>query len=64
VIADAYVLWVFGPTLQLRVTVSNLARRDYVTGSSVDDLDAQTRETAITTAPTYVNVQFRLEIKL
>ena len=63
-IADAYALWVFGPTVQLRVTVSNLARRDYVTGSSVDDLDALKRETATTTAPTYVNLQFRLEIKL
>ena len=57
-------LWVFGPTVQLRVTASNLARRDYVTGSSLDDQDALTRETATTMAPTYLNLQFRLEIKV
>ncbi|MEP7297844.1 MAG: TonB-dependent receptor [Burkholderiales bacterium] len=61
---DAFGLWTFSPTLQLRVTATNLAPRDYVTGSGVDDAGALTRETATTVAPTYLNVQFRLEMKL
>ena len=61
---DAYALWVFSPSLQLRITASNLAPRDYLTGGSVDDLGAGFRETSSTTAPTYLNVQVRLEIKL
>ncbi len=63
-VLDAYGLWVFGPTLQLRVSASNLNPRDYLTGGSVDDLDANVRETSRTTAPTYLNLQFRLEMKL
>ncbi|MEO5696685.1 MAG: TonB-dependent receptor [Burkholderiaceae bacterium] len=65
-VADAYALWVVGPALQLRLTASNLAPRDHVTGTSVDDLGAPvpTRETALTRAPTYLNLQLRLEIKL
>ena len=67
-VADAYALWVFSPTLQLRVTASNLEPRDYLTGGSVDVADASAavpyRETSRTTAPTYLNLQFRLEIKL
>ena len=39
---DAYALWVFSPTLQLRVTASNLNPRDYVTGGSVDSADPVT----------------------
>ena len=67
-VIDAYALWVFSPTLQLRVTASNLNPRDYLTGGSVDSVDPTTlvpfRETAMNTAPTYLNVQFRLEMKL
>ena len=55
---DAYGLWVFNPALQLRVTASNIAALDYVTGSALGS------ETSTTTAPTYLNLQFRLEIKL
>ena len=62
VVADAYALWVFSPTLQLRTTFSNLAPRDYVSGGSL--VDAGVRESSRTTAPTFLNVQFRLEIKL
>ena len=61
-IVDAYALWVFSPTLQLRTSFSNLDPRDYITGSSLTD--AGVRETTQTTAPTYLNVQVRLEIKL
>ncbi len=64
VVIDAYGLWVFGPALQLRLTASNLNPRDYLTGGSVDDLGAGIRETSATTAPTFLNVQLRLEIKL
>ena len=62
--ADAYGLWVFSPALQLRVTASNLAPRDYLTGGSVVDTGAGLIETSQTTAPTSLNLQLRLEIKL
>ncbi len=67
-VIDAYALWVFNPTLQLRLTASNLNPRDYVTGGSVDSADPVTlvpyRETSTNTAPTYLNLQFRLEMRL
>ena len=55
---DAYGLWVFNPALQLRVTASNVAALDYVTGSTLGT------EVSTTTAPSYINLQLRLEIKL
>jgi outer membrane receptor for ferrienterochelin and colicins len=55
---DAYGLWVFNPALQLRVTASNIAALDYVTGSTLGT------EASTTTAPSYINLQLRLEIKL
>jgi iron complex outermembrane receptor protein len=61
-VADAYALWAFGPAAALRVTASNLAARDDVTGGSFDD--AGVRETSTTTAPTSLNLQIRLELKL
>jgi iron complex outermembrane receptor protein len=64
---DAYALWVLGPSAQVRLTASNLAARDYLTGSAVDGNDiagTPVRETALTTAPTFVNWQLRLELKL
>ena len=64
---DAYGLWIFNPALALRLTFSNLDPRDYLTGSAVDGPDlsgALVRETAQTRAPTFVNVQLRLEMKL
>ena len=61
-IADAYVLWVMTPTLQVRLTASNLGARDYLTFGSVDD--AGIRETTRTLAPTFTNLQLRLEMKL
>jgi len=66
-IVDAYGVWTFNPALALRVTFSNLDPRDYVTGSAADGPDAlgvQVRETATTRAPTFINVQLRLEMKL
>ena len=61
-VVDAYALWVFNPTVQLRVLASNVAPLDYVTGGSVDT--ATLRETSQTTARSYLNWQFRLEMKL
>jgi outer membrane receptor for ferrienterochelin and colicins len=66
-VIDAYGLWTFSPTLALRLSFSNLDPREYVTGSAVDGLDLQgvpIRETSQTRAPTYVNVQVRVEMKL
>jgi outer membrane receptor for ferrienterochelin and colicins len=66
-IVDAYALWAFSPTVQLRVTASNLAARDYLTGGALDFdnlSNVPVRETSTTTAPTYLNLQFKLEIKL
>ena len=59
---DAYALWVFSPSAQVRVTASNIGPRDYVTAGSIDA--AGVRETSTTTAPTFLNVQVRLELKL
>ena len=63
-VADAYALWVFGPAAQVRLTASNFVARDYVTGGELVDTTAGSRETATTVAPTYVNWQLRLELKL
>jgi outer membrane receptor for ferrienterochelin and colicins len=66
-IVDAYGLWTFNPALALRLTFSNLDPREYITASAVDGPDAlgvAVRETATTRAPTYINVQLRLEMKL
>ena len=48
--------------MQLRVSASNLDPRDYVTGGTFDD--GGVRETSTTTAPTSLNLQVRLELKL
>ena len=61
---DAYGLWVFNPSMQLRVTASNVGPRDYLTGGSLVDTGAGVSETSQTTTPTYLNLQVRLEIKL
>jgi iron complex outermembrane receptor protein len=59
---DAYALWRFDSARQLRLSASNLAPNDYLTGGSVTT-DAL-RETAQTTARSFVNWQLRLELKL
>lgn len=59
---DAYALWRVSPSVQWRLSASNLAPRDSEAVRSVDtDL---LRETATTLAPSYVNWQLRLELKL
>ncbi len=64
IVGDAFALWTFSPSFQARLTASNADPRRYVTGSSVDDALANVRESAQTVAPTYRNVQLRLEFKL
>ncbi|MEP7303148.1 MAG: TonB-dependent receptor [Caldimonas sp.] len=66
-IADVYGVWTFSPALALRVTASNLAAADYLNGSTLDGPDLQgiaVRESTQTRAPTFVNLQMRLEMKL
>ena len=66
-VIDAYGLWTFNPALALRLSFSNLDPHDYLTGSSFDGPDLQgvpVRESSQTRAPTFVNVQLRLEMKL
>jgi len=66
-VADVYGLWTFSPTAALRVTASNLAAADYITGSAVDATDllgAAFRETSQTVSPTWLNLQLRLELKI
>ncbi len=66
-VVDAYGVWTFNPALALRLSFSNLDPRDYLTGSAVDGPDISgvpVRETSQTRAPTYINVQLRLEMKL
>jgi iron complex outermembrane receptor protein len=62
VVWDAFGLWTIDPALALRLTLSNLAPRDYE--SSNEFTTATTRETARSTSPSYTNVQLRLELKL
>jgi outer membrane receptor for ferrienterochelin and colicins len=59
---DASALWTFSPGVRLRLSATNLAAEDYVLGNSF--VGETERETAQTTARTYVNWQLRLELKL
>lgn len=64
---EAYGLWVFSPGYQLRVSASNLLARDYATSGtllSTNTLGQPTRDLSNTVAPTAVNWQIRLEMKL
>jgi iron complex outermembrane receptor protein len=63
-VIDVYALWTFSPTAQVRLSASNVDPRDYITGRVFDDTASGVRETSTTTAPTFVNVQLRLELKL
>ncbi len=61
-VIDLNALWVFDPSLQLRLTATNLGPLDYVTAGSVDT--ATLRETATVTGRSYPSWQLRLEMKL
>jgi outer membrane receptor for ferrienterochelin and colicins len=61
-IGDAYALWTFDPSLQLRLSANNLAPRDYRTSGDVEGGGlAQTRTQLDRGATTW---QLRLEVKL
>ena len=66
-VADASVVWIFSPRAQLRLVASNLTGRNYLTGGSLltnNTAGQAQRDTTLTTAPSFVNWQAKLELKL
>ncbi len=61
-VVDVYGLWRFSPATALRVTVSNLTPRDYLTGTTY--IGNGFSETANTNTRNWQNVQVRLEMKI
>ncbi|MFO1219968.1 MAG: TonB-dependent receptor [Burkholderiaceae bacterium] len=64
---DAYALWTFQPGVALRVSATNVAPLDYLTGGSLDFESAPgatSRETSRTLSQSYTTWQMRLELKL
>lgn len=64
---DAYALWTFEPGVALRLSATNLAPRDYLSGSSLDFESTPgvfSRETSRTVAASFTQWQLRLEMKL
>lgn len=61
-VLDVYGLWRISPASAVRLTVSNLQPRDYITGSTFDN--GSFRETSRTTDRNWRNVQLRLELKI
>ncbi|WOB07596.1 TonB-dependent receptor [Piscinibacter gummiphilus] len=61
-VVDAFMLYAFNPGLQLRISGSNLAARDYLTGSRFEG--GTVRETTETDTNSYISWQVRLEMKL
>jgi outer membrane receptor for ferrienterochelin and colicins len=61
-ITDAFVLWLIDANTRLRVSASNLAPGDFVTGSTIV-ADAQ-RQTSINGGDTFTTFGVRLEMKL
>ena len=66
-VADATVVWIFSPRAQLRVVASNFTGRNYLTGGTLltsNTTGQAQRDTTLTTAPSFVNWQAKLELKL
>ena len=66
-VADASVVWIFSPRAQLRLVASNLTGGNYLTGGSLltnNTAGQAQRDTTLTTAPSFVNWQAKLELKL
>ncbi|MDD5333232.1 MAG: TonB-dependent receptor [Rhodoferax sp.] len=66
-VLDAFVLWTLSTSSQLRVTLGNLAARDYVTTNTLESSNAAgqaLRETGSTSSPSWPSLQVRLELKL
>lgn len=66
-VLDAYVLWTIDPGSQLRISLGNLAARNYVTTHTLDSINPAgqaLRESATSTSPSWRSLQLRWEIKL
>ena len=66
-VLDAFVLWTINPASQLRLSLGNLAARDYVSSNALDSVNPAgqaLRESSSTTAPSWPSLQLRLELKL
>jgi len=66
-VLDASALWTFSPKAQLRLSASNMLARDYLTGGTwlySNSNGIATRDTVQSTAPSYLNLQAKLELKL
>ncbi len=66
-VLDSYVLWKINPGSQLRVSLSNMAARDFVSTNTLESVNSAgqpLRETSTSTAPSWLNLQVRLELKL
>jgi iron complex outermembrane receptor protein len=61
-VVDVYGVWKFSPATALRLTVSNLVPRDYLTGTTF--IGNGISETVNNTARNWQNVQLRLEMKI
>ena len=61
-VVDVYGLWKFNPATALRVTISNLTPRDYLTGTTY--IGSGFSETANTNTRNWQNVQVRMEMKI
>jgi outer membrane receptor for ferrienterochelin and colicins len=61
-VVDVYGLWRFSSATALRLTVSNLLPRDYLTASTFNN--GTQSETARTTDHNWRNIQLRLEMKI
>jgi iron complex outermembrane receptor protein len=61
-VIDGYVLWAIGPCAKLRLSLSNLVPRNYVTGSTI--LASGEAQTVVSSGPTYRVVALRLEMRL
>ncbi|MFZ4481988.1 MAG: TonB-dependent receptor domain-containing protein [Rhodoferax sp.] len=66
-VVDAYALWSLGPASQLRVSLGNLAARDYVTSNTLESVNTAgqaLRESVTGSSPSWRSLQLRLEVKL
>jgi iron complex outermembrane receptor protein len=64
---DSFLLWTLNPGSQLRVSLGNIAARDYVSSTlleSVNPAGQALRESQTTIAPSWISLQVRLELKL
>ena len=66
-VADASVLWIWSPRAQLRLSASNFTARNYLSGTRVlssNSAGQPLSDSTQTTAPTSLNLQAKLELKL